>query len=217
MNDRGPASGNGMKQKEEGGDRAGKIEKELHDVGPNHGFHAALERVDEHERHDQQDRGALLGAKRGLDDETDGGDAHAFGQDARDQKRARGDTLYLCAKPPFHQLIGRIIFSPEVAGQKNQYDHHAAHEVSENQLKERQVSRESQCRSADDGERGSFRGDNRKRQCPPGRRAAAQKIVANRALASAKRNAERGDAGQVNGDQDKVERGQAHSAGVAII
>ena len=107
-----------MQQQKKCGERAGKVKNELHDVGPDHGLHAALEGVDQHESHDQQDGSALPGAQRRRDDQRDGRDAHAFGENAGHQKRGRRDRLYFCAKPPFHQLVGRIIFSAEVVGKK---------------------------------------------------------------------------------------------------
>ena len=161
--------------------------------------------------------GPLSGAQSRLDDQRDRGDAHAFRESARDEKCGSRGRLYFCAKPSFHQLVRRIIFSAEVVGQKHQDDHHASHQVSEHQLQEREVSRKGQRRSANNGERGCFGRDDGKRQGPPGRRAAAQEIIADCALAPAKCDTEQSYADQVDGNNGEVQRGQAHGAGVAII
>ena len=84
-------------------------------------------------------------------------------------------------------------------------------------MQEREISRKGQRRRADNRERRSFRGDDREGQRPPRRRASAQKIIADGALPAPERDAEQSDAGQVGDDDGKVQRGQAHVEGVAMI
>ena len=70
-------------------------------------------------------------------------------------------------------MVGRIIFSPEEVRKKQQDDHDAPDQVSEDELQESKISCESQSRRANDGERGGFRGDDRQGQRPPRRGAPA--------------------------------------------
>jgi len=90
-----PSSRNPVEQQKKRGDRSGEIEDELHDVGPDHGFHTAFEGIDEHKPHDQEDRSALFRPKRYLHDKRDGGDAHTFRESASDEECRSRDRLTL--------------------------------------------------------------------------------------------------------------------------
>src|SRR5207245_1188852 len=144
------------------------------------------------------------------DYEGDGRNANPFGNRAGDQESAGGDGAHAFAKALFDQRVGGEKLAAKIAGQQQQDDEHAADQVAEDQLKEGQISAIGNGRRPDDGQRGGLGGHDRKGQRPPGRGAAAQKIVGGVLLAAAEVHSQRGDAEQVGNDNRQVERMDAH-------
>jgi len=210
LRDFAPAAGDAVKKKEERDGAAHEVEKELRDVGPNDGLHPAFERVNDSERNDEEHREAFRCAKRDADDKRDRGHTHAFGDGSRDEKRGCGKRTHARAEPLLDERVCREKFAAEISGQKNQDDEEASKHVAEDELKEGKIAAERDRGSSDDGERGSFRGDNGKRDGPPGSGTASEEIIANVLLAAPKIDAESGDPEQIEDDDGEVERVNVH-------
>ena len=210
LRDFGPSAGDTVQQNKKCHCASGEINEKLGHVGPNHGFHSAFEGVEHGERDDNDDRELFRRSEDNAYDQRDGRDAHAFGNRPRDQESAGRDSAHAFTKTFFDQRIGGEEFAAKISGQQQQYDEHAADQVAEDELKKSEISAVGDGGGADDRESGSFCGNDRKRQRPPGRGAPAQKIVRRALLAAAKTHAQRRNAEQVGNDNGKVERMDAH-------
>src|SRR5271170_4263895 len=92
-----------------------EIEQQLRDVGPNHGFHASFKGVEKGERDDDKDSKAFGSAENDADDESDGGDADAFGDGAGNEKSAGGNGAHFFAEAFFDERVGGEELSAEIA------------------------------------------------------------------------------------------------------
>lgn len=156
-----PSTGDSVEEKREGNEAASEVEQELGDVGPNDGFHAAFEGVENREGNDDED-GETLGSTEGnADDQGDGGNTHAFGQSARAEKGQGGDSAHFCAETSFDNGVGGEEFAAKIAGKEYEGNQEAADDVAENELEESEIGGIGERGSADDGERGGFGGDDR--------------------------------------------------------
>src|SRR5689334_6400171 len=90
-------------------------------------------------------------------------------------------------------------------GEQQHRDDDPRQQVSEDNLKEAEVSIECEGGSADDCKGAGFSGDDGKTDGPPWGGAAAQEIIAEGLLAGAKSGAKPRNAGQVGDDDTQIE------------
>ena len=95
-------------------------------------------------------------------------------------------------------------------GQQHKADDYAPHHVAHHYLQESQIADVSDPRNADNGQRAGLGRDDRQRNGPPRYIAIRQKVIAQRALALAKAQAEQRDARQVKRDDRQVDLVQSH-------
>ena len=207
-----PAARNAVQQHEEGDGASGQVEEQLRYIGPNDGFHAAFEGVENGEGDDEDDGQFLRSAENDADDQSNGGNADALGNGARDEKCGGGDGAHSFAKTFFDQGVGGEKFATKVTGKKQHDNEDAADEVAEDQLEKGEISAVGDCGRADDGERGSFRGDDGEREGPPGGRPPAKKIIARILLSAAEANAKGRHTEQIADDNCQVQWMNAHGA-----
>jgi len=148
-----------VKQHQARGDGACQVQNHLNEISPDDRLHSALKRIDNHQRHNHDDRGALRGAERRPDHQRDGGNAHTLGQRPRDQERRRRCSLDPRSKSFFNKLVGGVKIAFQIAREEQQHDDDATRQKSKHKLQERQVPGEGQRWRPDNGERGGFRGD----------------------------------------------------------
>src|SRR5712692_1448861 len=148
-----PAARNAVQQHEEGDGASGQIEEQLRNVGPDDGFHAAFEGVEDGEGDDEDDGQLFRSAEDDADDQSDGGNADAFGDGARDEKCGGGDGAHSFAKTFFDQRVGGQEFAAKITGKKQHDNEDAADEVAEDQLEKGEISAVGNGGRADDGER----------------------------------------------------------------
>ena len=177
LRDFGPSAGNAVQENPERDGAAGEVEEQLRDVGPDDGGHAALEGVKNGERDDDDDGEVLGSTENDADDERDGRDADAFGDGTRDEKRAGSDGAHFFAEAFFDERVGGEELSAKIAGEEKEDDEDAADQIADDQLNEGHVAGVGDGGRADDGERGSFRGDDGESERPPGSGFAAEKII----------------------------------------
>ncbi len=139
------------------------------------------------------------------DDDGYGEHAHAFGQRAQHQEGGRGQPSDALSEAPPHQLVGREHFAAEILRQEQGRDHDARQQISEDQLQKLEVPGKRERGGADDGERAGFGRHDGQRDGPPGRVAAAQKVVLQIALALAEMRSEPGDRDQVERNRSQVQ------------
>ena len=226
LRDFGPAAGDAVEQDPEGDRATGQIEKKLRDVGPDDGFHAAFEGVENGERDDDDDGQVLGRAEDHADDESDGGNADAFGDGASDEERAGGNGAHFFAEAFFDERVGGEKLAAKIAGEKKEDNEDAADQIADDQLNEGQVPGVGDGGRADDGERGGFRSDDGKGEGPPGSGFAAEKIVETDGFAifagdvffaAAEAHAKSGYGEEIGDDDGEVERVNAHLRIVAAI
>ena len=82
-----PAAGDAVEEKEESNGAAGEIKKKLRNVGPDDGFHAAFEGVDDGQRDDNENGEPLRRAENDAHNQRDSRHANAFRNGARNKKR----------------------------------------------------------------------------------------------------------------------------------
>ena len=126
-----PAAGDTMQKNPQRDGRARQIEEQLHHVGPDHRFHPTLERIDDRQRDDDEDRKAFRRAQHHTNDQRNGRDAHAFGQRARDKERRRRHGPHIFPEAFLNQFVGRIKLAAKIARQEKQHNQHAAKQVPE--------------------------------------------------------------------------------------
>ncbi len=207
-----PAARNFVEQKTKREQASSEIQEELRDIGPDNRFHAAFERVEDSEGDHDEDSEPFRGAESHADDESDGGDADAFGESARDEEGQRGDGAHLRAETFFDERVGGEVFATEVAGEKENGNEKTANDIAEDELEESEVGGISDGGSADDGEGGSFRGDDGESERPPWSAAPTQEIIFDTVLLLTKPQAEESDADKVRNDNDEIEGMNAHQA-----
>ena len=86
-------------------------------------------------------------------------------------ERMRGPKAF------FDESIGGKEIAAKITRQQHDGNQYAADEVAEHQLEKGQVSGIGDGRDTDDGQGGGFGGNDREGQRPPGRGAAAEKII----------------------------------------
>ncbi len=200
-----PAAGNLAENDDEAGDGAGHVERHLHDVGPDDGRHAAFKSVKKREQHDEDDGRDFAGAQDDGDHQRDGEDAYAFGEGTGHQEDGSGEFADAFTETAAHQFVGGEHFAAEVLRKEEHRDHDASQQVAEDDLEEAEVAAEGQGRRADNGEGAGLGRYDGKRDGPPGRRAASQKVVAQVFLAAAKARAENRDRDQVDQNDCQIE------------
>jgi hypothetical protein len=94
--------------------------------------------------------------------------------------------------------------------QQHKADDEATGDVSQHDLQKGHVGVVGEAGNADDSERASFGGDDRKRDRPPRDIASSKEVVAQGALAFAKVQPEQSNAEQVDGDDGEIEVREAH-------
>jgi len=82
--------------------------------------------------------------------------------------------------------------------------------ISEDHLQEGEVSAISDAGNADDGERAGFRRHDREHDGPPRHVAVGEEVVLQRALLLSELQTERGDAREIEGNDEKVEPVKTH-------
>ena len=217
-----PAAGNAVQQNKKCGGAPCQVDEKLRDVGPDDGFHAAFQGVQQREGDDDHHGEMFGGAENHAEDQRDSGDAHSFGDGARNEKSGGGHRAHAGAKALFDQRVGGKKISTKIAGQQQQDDEHAPDEVTEDKLKKSEISAVGDGGSADDGERGGFRGHDGKSQRPPWRGAPAEKIFTSdgvaifslrrgqRTMPAAEVHAQRGYRQQIDDDDGQIERCNVH-------
>ncbi len=173
-----------MQQQEKRRHRSSQIQKELHHVCPNHRAHPTLKRIKHRQHRDHQNRNAISCAKRHAHNFPDRRYPHALRQRTSPHENHRRHRPHPRSKTLFQKLVGGIEFTLEVLWYKYHAEDYSRHEVAQYQLQKTQVSAKGNRRRPDDRESGSLCRDDRARQRPPRRRAAAQKIVAQILLAT---------------------------------
>ncbi len=104
-----------------------------------------------------------------------------------------------------HQFIRGKQLAPEVRGQEQHGDGDARQQVSQHQLQKSEVSLKRQRRRPNHRQCAGFRRYDGQSDGPPGSGSAAQKIVLERFLRTAKARSEPGDPGQICGDDCQVD------------
>ena len=159
--------------------RAAQINKQLDDVGPDNRGQSSFKSVQkvsaEMIRMDQTSPEPRTIPTTMATANT----AHALRQSPRHQKHAGRRMLGSRPKPALHQLVCRIHFPLKISRDQYEGDKNPPDQVSDDQLKKRQVPGIGDSGSADDGERAGFRRDNRKRERPRRRCLSAEEIGVN--------------------------------------
>ena len=183
-----------MQQQAQSDEAAGKIQQKLRHVGPDDGFHAAFERVQDRQRNYDEHREAFRSSQRHADHQCDCGDAYSFRQRARSQKRQSRNRAHFCAEALFDKRVRGQKLATKIPRKKQNRYEEAADDVAEHQLQKRKIAGVSNSRRADNRERGRFRGHDGKRQSPPGRVATTQEIIFGGMLLLAEAKSEKRDA-----------------------
>src|SRR5579872_4460233 len=163
-----PSPRNEVKDREQTHQRSAHVNESLHHIGPDHRRQTAFERIDQRQYSYDRNGRNLPGTQRNRDYNRHGIYTNAFRSASRQQKHARRQRSQPPAKPALNQRISGIQFPAKVSRQQNQTNDDAPDKISEYDLQKSQVGIVSKAGNADDRERAGLRGDNRKRDCPPG-------------------------------------------------
>src|SRR6266700_2039282 len=131
-------------------DGARDINQELHDVGPNDGGEASLERVEQRQRGDDQDGGEHPGPENDADDDGNREDTNTLGQRASYQEQSGGQDSQVAAESPLDELVGGEKLSCKILRNEDKADDNPRHEIPEDKLQEVHVRRVRDSGRADD-------------------------------------------------------------------
>ena len=161
-----PSAGNLAKDNHEAEQRAADVEKHLHDVGPDDRAHAALERIEQCERENQQDGPGLgpSGHAEPLVHRREYNANHnrkcerpnALRQRSQDEEGACGQTAHAFTESPLHQLIGCEHLAAKVVRKEERRDDNASEQISEHHLQEPEIAPERKRGCADHRECAGF-------------------------------------------------------------
>ena len=144
-----PPARNKVQNRDEADYRPCQVHAQLHHVGPDDGFHAAPERVNQGQNGDDGDgrniaaeivESAQQSGER--DPHDDGHREHAdpFRGGACNQEQARCQSSQLLSEAAVDQLVGRDQIAPEVMGDEQEADDDAADHIAKHQLQEPEVA-----------------------------------------------------------------------------
>ena len=205
-----------VEQQPEREQRAAEVDRELHEVGPQHRAHAADVGVDdgghadEHDRPRQRDPGHLL--------QHDGGEeqAQAVRQRAGDDEQRGGDPLCIAAEAARKDLVRGEQLAAEVVRQQQVRDGIAAEQEAECDLQPRHVAREGEPRDRQERHRARLGGDDREEDQPPRQVPAPDHEIGGGPRAASHPHPEQDNPHQVDGQNRKVDRADAHASACAI-
>ncbi len=210
MNHR-PAALHVRAEREQRDDGAADVDRHLHDVGPDDGSHAALERIEQRECGDDGDGQNVARADRDADDDRDCEDAHALRRGARDEKERGGDLVQRGAEAAVDELVRGEHLAGEVARKEEGGDDDAAEHVTDDDLQKAEVAGERDAGDGDDGESGGFGRDDGERDGPPWDRVVGEEVAFERAVCGcgaarfAEAQAEERDADEVSRYESEIE------------
>lgn len=182
-------------------DRTGDVDAELNHLDPDHRFHAAEVREDDHGDADDDDRydDDQFRVCRRLERSVDGCEhdrrqqqPDAVGDVPHDDEQRRGDHFDLAAETLIEELVNGEQLAAKVRRDEKNRDNDSSEEIAEDELQKAEVAaaRERDAGNGNKRDGRGFSGDDGKRHGPPGYGTIAQKIVSGGLLFPAEPGAE---------------------------
>ncbi len=131
---RAPSAGYQMQNRPESHQRPAHVNAGLHNIGPDDGCQAALERIDERQCSDDCDRRHLARSQRDCHYNRHRIDSHPLRRRSCEQEQSGGQGAQPAPKAPFNQLIRRIEIAAKIMWQQHEADYDTPHEVSHHHL-----------------------------------------------------------------------------------
>lgn len=206
-----PAARNRPDGQQQSDDGPGNVNGKLRDVGPDNGRKPPFKCIEQGEGGDDQDSGQDTCPENYFDDDGDRKNPDPFRQGTAAQEQASREDLEPVPKTALDQLISSVKFAGKVFWNKDKADNDARHQVSKDKLQKTHVTGVGNSRSADNGENAGLGGNDGQGNGPPGKLAAAQKIIVERLLALAETCAQQRDHHQIDDDNDQVDPTECQS------